>query len=175
MCTQALRQRKAYPVLEGYAIKQERRMEIRPPALHSALGRGLLCLSPPPSPQLLSSYSISTIWCLLMAVFSLQAPYSSSGHPCTVCPSKHCSSHPSSPSNLIPSQSLHPPLCSIPVLPSHTRHSQFPLHCLGSISSFTSDSFPIMIPLPLLLSFPFFAGLVLQIHSPLPSLSLYSD
>lgn len=136
-------------------------MEIRSPALHSALGRGLLCLSPPPSPQLLSSPSISTIWCLLMAVSSpLQAPYSSSGLPCSVHPSKHCSSHPSSSSNPIPSllpsypyPFTHPSAAS---LWFHLRPGtlNFHSHWLGSTSSSTSDSFTIMIPLSLLLSFP---------------------
>lgn len=111
-------------------------MEIRSPALHSALGRGFLCLSPPPSPQLLSSYSISTIWCLLMAVSSpFQALYSSFGLPCSVHPSKHCTSHPASPLNptpsLLPSLSPHSPPSSVSLVPPHTSHSQFPLPLSG--------------------------------------------
>lgn len=158
-------------------------MEITAPALHSAFGRGFLCLSPPPSPQLLTSYSSSTIWCVLTAMPSpLQASHSSPSLPCTVplahpnaAPLIHPVLLPPIPS-LLPSLPLHPPLSRPPLAPSPTLTLPFHSHCLGSINSPISNSSPTMSPLSLLPSFLLALCWARNSYSPSPppSLSLCS-
>lgn len=134
-------------------------MEIRTPALHSVLGRGFLCLSPPPSPHLLSSYFISTIWCLLMAASSpLEAPHSNSRLQYTVPPVQPNIAHlvlpvlspPSHPSSC-PHLFTHP--VQSPRGPVSSQPLHFHSHCLGGVSSPIYGPSPTMTPLPLL--FPF--------------------
>lgn len=151
-------------------------MEIRSPALHSALGREFLCLSPPPSPQLLFSTpslqsGVSSWLCpphfrLPIPVLDNHVLFAHRNISHLTLPALLTPHHPSSHSYPF----THPSPASpwyhlIPATPN------FHSHCLRSISSPTSDSFPITIPLPLLPSIP---GLLLQIHSPLPSLSMGS-
>lgn len=156
-------------------------MEIRTPALHSVLGRGFLCLSPPPSPQLLSSYFIATIWCLLTAVSSpLQAPHSTPRLPCTVPLAQPNIAH-----FILPALS---PLSHPSSHPYSFTHP-FPVPRLGPVSYqplFISTPTAQEVSIPLLLIPPplwlpclfslhshwLFAGLLIQIRPPLlPSLS----